>query len=131
LENKFDFKFNFNLIHILMSIREAIVNNIVEGISTKEPLYKFTYIMPEIEFGDDDQSDRIETITCSNIKSVIFNKSTYVENSLECNPDFIEHNWNEIIDKARHHHDISKFNLFLERCDRYVMLYKLSVELIN
>lgn len=113
-----------------MSLKNIVVNEISKCVKTTEPLYKITYIMPDIEF-DDDDDDRIVGVSCSNIKSVIYNKSTYVENSFECSADYIERNWNEIIDKERHHHNISKLNLSIDRCDRHIMLYKLSVELIN
>ena len=66
-----------------------VVNEIVKGVKTTEPLYKFTYIMPDIEF-DDEDTDRIYSVSLTNIKSVIFNKTTYVENSLECVADCIE-----------------------------------------
>ena len=113
-----------------MSLKNMVVNEIVKGVKTTEPLYKFTYIMPVIEFNDDDR-DKITLITCSKIKSVIYNETTYVENSIECFDNDIECNWNEILDITRHHHDISKFNLSIDSCDRQVMVYKLSVELIN
>lgn len=113
-----------------MSLKDMVVNEIIKSVKTNEPLYKFTYIMPDIDF-DDEDTDRICSVSCTNIKSVIFNKSTYVENSLECVPDCIEKNWNEILDTNRHHHDISRFNLFIDKCDRHIMLYKLSVELLN
>lgn len=113
-----------------MSLKNMVVNEIVKGVKTTEPLYKFTYIMPDIDF-DDEDTDRIYSVSLTNIKSIIYNKTTYVENSLESVPDCIERNWNEILDTKRHHHEISRFNLYIDRCDRHVMLYKLSVELIN
>ena len=114
-----------------MSFKNMVVNEIVKGVKTTEPVYKFTYIMPDIEF-DDEDPDRIYSVSCSNIKSVIFNKTTYVENSIDClPPDCIDSNWNEILDTNRHHHYIGQFNLIIDKCDRQVMLYKLSVELLN
>ena len=114
-----------------MSLKDMVVNEIVKGVKTNEPLYKFTYIMPDIGFDDEDR-DRLTHISCSNIKSVIYNYSTYVENSLEGSADYIERNWDEITDKNRHHHDISRFNIFIDRCDEiHLMLYKISLELIN
>jgi len=106
-----------------MSIREAIVNNIVEGISTKEPLYKFTIVFPEI------QRDGDYSHICCIKRSIIWNKSTYLENYNDR-----EEYWDEIIDKDRNGHELDRFGLegdFGWDSQEEVYLIKLSVELIN
>jgi len=112
-----------------MSIKEAIVNNIVEGISTKEPLYKITYILPNLEINDDDDDEEKYYVHCDR-KTVIWNKSTYMENMIDSCKEFVERCWNEVIDKNNHHHYINRFG-YRTKNDTNIMVYKLSVELIN
>jgi hypothetical protein len=113
-----------------MSFKETIVNEIVKSVKTNEPIYKITYIMPEVSF----EGDEVWTAGCCNIQSVIYNKSTYFENLREnCCIEKIKENWSLIIDKERKHHNIDMFNIITENNEKFdaIYLYKLSVELLN
>jgi len=117
-----------------MSIKEAIVNNIVEGISTKEPLYKITYILPTLDIDDEDYDEDYEhdkyTISCKR-KTVIWDKTTYKENvgSLLSDAEK-EDRWLHIIDPKKTNHCIHSFG-YPKIYEQWIVLYKLSVELIN
>ncbi len=113
-----------------MSIKEAIVNNIVEGISTKEPLYKITYMLPNLDINEDDDDDEDKyTVSCYR-KTVIWDKTTYMENMNDCCKEFVERCWTEILDKNLYHHTVNKFG-YIQEYDKYITVYKLSVELLN
>ena len=112
-----------------MSLKEMIVNEISKGVKTTEPLYKITYIMPDLEINDDDDYESKYNISCDR-KTVIWNKSTYMENMIDSCKVFVEECWNEVIDKNQHCHKSNRFG-YIEKWDRSIYVYKLSVELIN
>ena len=96
----------------------------------KEPLYKITYILPRLDIDDDDDDDQDKYYVTCNRKTVIWNKSTYMENINDSRKEFVENCWNEIIDEDLHHHFSNRFGYTRQR-DTNIMVYKLSVELLN
>jgi hypothetical protein len=53
-----------------------------------------------------------------------------MENMIDSCKEFVERCWNEVIDKNNHHHSINRFG-YRTKYDTNIMVYKLSVELIN
>lgn len=107
---------------------EHIVNDIMDKVATKEPIYKITYILPSfINIGDDE--DPMYNLDVD-IKSVILNYSTYKENAYEIIEEVIDRNWKEIINKGVKTHRAIVLN---EKEDENQTIFcrKLSVELIN
>jgi len=103
---------------------DHIIKDITEKISTKEPLYKVVVAIPTYE--DDDGEITLDV----NIKSFIYNYSTYKENSFELCEDYIEKTWERIIDKKIDSINLS--HLCEEEPDNQeIWCHKLSVELLN
>ena len=104
---------------------EHIIKDITEKISNdKEPLYKITYLLPTYQ--DDDGDITIDM----DVKSVIFNYSTYKENCRECCETFVKDNWDIMINTNMKNHNSE---LFLHYNDDgpTIYIHKLSVELLN
>jgi len=107
---------------------EHIVNDIMDKVATKEPIYKITYVLPSFtNQGDDEDPEYCVEV---DIKSVILNYSTYKENSLEIVDEYIERNWKEIINKGSKTHRATMLNE-KEQYNQTIYCRKLAVELLN
>lgn len=106
---------------------EHIIKDITEKISNdKEPLYKISYILPTYKNDEGDITIDVD------LRSVIFNYSTYKENSRECCETFIKDSWDRIINTNIKGHNSELF-LHYDNDDEGATIYchKLSVELLN
>lgn len=118
-----------------MSLKDIVVNEIVKGVKTTEPLYKISYLMPDLSFDGDD----IRSAGVSEIKCVIYNKSTYFHNFREQYEDVydprekLEEKWFNLLDPKIKHHDFEDLDIITKDDEklRFLYFYKLSVELIN
>jgi hypothetical protein len=107
---------------------EHIVKDIIDKVSTKEPLYKITYAIPslDIEDPDGDPSYNLDV----EIKSVIYNFSTYKENYKGDDETLCQRSWDTLInEKIKTHTCIDLIEY--EKYDENVYIKKISVELIN
>lgn len=105
---------------------EHIIKDITEKISNdKEPLYKITYILPSYKNYDGDMIIDIDQ------RSVIFNYSTYKENTRESCETFVKDSWDLIINPKEKHHNSELFLHYDNYDDITINCHKLSVELLN
>mgnify|MGYP001096235621 CR=1 FL=1 len=121
-----------------MSFKDEVVKDISKMVADKtEPLYKIKYILPKLtrffpssgDDSDDDDGDTKYAVNCD-IKTVIYNRSTYIENHQDSCLEYTKCCWEELIDKRYTHHKIEKFG---HECkfDEHIVACKISVELIN
>jgi hypothetical protein len=100
----------------------------------KEPIYKITFILPELEI-DDSEYDNENKYHISCVKKiVIWNESTYFEimknnNHIKCDIEKKEC-WLNIIDSTKNFHCSHSFG-YEKTHEKWITVNKLSVELLN
>lgn len=105
---------------------DHIVEKIIEGVKTKSPLYKITYIEPVYVV---DMDDDIIDISVE-IKSVIWDYETWTFNTSNVDEDTKKNNWARIISDTDLNIPIELFNNECH-CKFNIYCKKMSVELIN
>lgn len=104
---------------------DHIVEKIIDGVKTKSPIYKITYILPEYQV---DMDDDIIDISVE-IKSVIWDYETWAFNN-RLDEDTKQYNWARIISDTDKNLPTELFNNDCS-CKFNIYCKKMSVELIN
>lgn len=122
-----------------MSFQDSVIKEIADMTTTKEPLYKITYIRPKLTVYDssDDESDdedygatKYSVIT--QICTVIYDKSTWLNTRYgDCIGDeYSDITWNQLITMEKKNHKATTFGIDVPY-GHHIVCKKLSVELLN
>ena len=127
--------------YIKMSFQDSVIKEIADMTTTKEPLYKITFIKPKLTIYDeptdsesDDEDYSVPTKYCviCRIHTVIFDKSTWLNTytgSFE-STEYLDNEWKNIINMEHYSHKAQVFG-FEVPSGHHIVLRKLSVELLN
>jgi len=124
-----------------MSFQDSVIKEIADMTTTKEPLYKITFIKPQLkiydnptnsESDDEDYSVPIKYCMICRIRTVIFDKSTWLNTYNGClhNTEYLDNEWKNLLDMKHHSHKAEVFG-FEVPSGHHIVCRKLSVELLN
>lgn len=123
-----------------MSFKDSIIAEISDMTKTKEPLYKITFTKPKLTIYDDptnsDSEDEdsvpIKYCVITQIRTVIFDKSTWLNtyNGSLYDTEYLDNEWKNIINMEHHSHRAQVFG-FEVPSGHHLVCRKLSVELLN